>query len=78
MLLSAEASRNSDRCTACFDVNGPRGMKNGDRGNLERKERVRGRRTFFSIVRASINGSVGIGRSSLRIECGGDCSNLKV
>lgn len=35
-------------------------------------------RTFFSIVRASINGSVGIGRSSLRIECGGDCSNLKV
>lgn len=45
MLLSAEASRNSDRCTACFDVNGPRAMKNGDRENLQRKERVRGRRS---------------------------------
>lgn len=34
---------------------------------------------IFSIVRAWINGSVGIGCSRiLGIECGGDCSNLKV
>lgn len=34
---------------------------------------------IFSIVQAWINGSVGIGCSRiLGIECGGDCSNLKV
>lgn len=33
---------------------------------------------IFNIVRARINESVGIGCSSQGIECGGDCSNLKV
>ena len=93
MLLSAEGSRNPDRCTACFDVNGPRGMKNGigRNGDCEslRRERKgassflrdrsdRSSANIFSIVRAWINGSVGIGCSSLGIECGEDCSNLKV
>lgn len=93
MLLSAEGSRNPDRCTACFDVNGPRGMKNGIGRNGD-CESLRGERkgassflrdrsdrssaNIFSIVRAWINGSVEIGCSSLRIECGEDCSNLKV
>lgn len=90
MLLSAEASRNPDRCTACFDVNGPRGMKNGIGKNGDCERLRRGRSLFlsswsigsfeniFNIVRARINESAGIGCSSRGIECGGDCSNLKV
>lgn len=48
MLLSAEASRNPDRCTACFDVNGPRGMKNGIGKNGDCERLRRGRSLFLS------------------------------
>lgn len=48
MLLSVEASRNPNRCTTCFDVNGPRGMKNGIGKNGDRESLQRERSLFLS------------------------------